>query len=251
MKHIKNFEKGAPHYHEEAAMQIHCAKQLAHYIGLHRHRITTGPILEIGCGTGFVTAQLLQLFANRPLHITDISAGMVDFCRNKISRPHSQISFGILDGENPISSQKYALIASGMTFQWFKKMEQAVDKLLKFLKPKGFIFFSFLEAQSFPEWRRCTQELSLPYTANPLPDMQVQKSLQPRASFWNESLIIKYPNAADFFRHLKRIGVGTSLQKPLSSHQMRRLLSHWDAKCPEGISVTYEIAYAMIVAEAF
>lgn len=251
---LRNFSKSAHCYHEEALLQQICANRLMAYLQEAQQEIVPGDILEIGCGTGFITEHLFRLFSDRIFCITDASPLMLQACYEGLGglRPFVDSEFKILDGENFNTSKKYALIVAGLVFQWFEALKNSIDRLMQGLVSGGSLFFSVLESQSFPEWRAYCQELGLPYTGNRLPELSVlcEMPISPlcKKTVWQETVKMAHPSAGHFFKHLKMIGAGTELsQKQLKPHEMKRLIQHWNTQCPEGVTITYHVVYCMYI----
>lgn len=249
----RNFSDKAETYDAEAKVQKYCAGKLAER--LQQGAIPDGDILEIGCGSGFLTRHIASMFPDRNYLVTDISSSMLKICRQNMTigkAASDKLSYSVLNGEDVSLNKGYSLIISGLTFQWFRNMQGSIASLSGLLDPRGGILaFSCLERESFPEWKQICCELDLPFTGNRLPSYKELKGLefpfQSEGNLIEESLCFKYPTARHFFHNLKRIGAGTSLNsKHLNPNQMKRLLRHWDAKFPEGITVTYNIVYGMI-----
>lgn len=232
---IGSFAKGSHTYDREAYVQGIAARSLGACLpGL---RLPEGPILEIGCGTGFLTKEIALHFPDRSALITDICPAMIEKCRFNVA---GNLSFSVLDGENFVEKNKYALIASGLAFQWFTHFEKSIANLYEGLKPGGLLLFSFLEAKSFPEWKKVCAELELPYTGNDLPRIDCLSNFVS----WEQQIALHYPSALECLKAFKRIGANTPLHgKRLSLTQMRTLLNRWDQ---EAVSLTYNIAYGAI-----
>lgn len=241
----QNFSKYAYEYDKNALIHRHCAKQLMECLGLIHTPLVEGPILELGCGTGFVSQELLAKLPKRDFVISDISTSMLSICAQNLQIPRSAtVRFQMLDGENVEASELYSLIISGLTFQWFQDIGQALKQCLAALKPKGLLAVSLLGSKSFPEWHQCCAELQIPCTANPMPDVYELERIEMKTLIYQEKVPQIYPNALQFFKSLKKIGAGTNLnEEKLTPSQMRRLINYWDACSPDGIRVTYEVIY--------
>lgn len=242
------FGRSTATYHAEAELQKACADRLLTL--LDRRSIPAGTVLEIGCGTGFITQKLVDRFADRALHITDLSTEMLAFCRANLdlSRFKGAIEFEPLDGERLAAQQRYALIVAGFVVQWFQQPTQSLQRLLQQLEPDGWLLVSFPSRDSFAEWKAICDRLQLPFTANSLPDPQMLQQLD-AAHCWTEAETIaaQFPDAAAFFRSLKAIGAGFSTSgKQLSPSQMRRLIQAWNRQREGAIDVHYHVVYGLI-----
>ncbi|MBF2000459.1 MAG: methyltransferase domain-containing protein [Synechococcales cyanobacterium M58_A2018_015] len=234
---VQHFGDAAQDYDRYAELQRQCAQQLLERIAAQSLHIPDGVILEIGCGTGFVTQALIQTFPHRYLEITDLSPQMIQACQSNLIIPSAQadrITFHVLDGEAIRQTEwRYALIVSGFVFQWFTNPIQSLHRLISCLQPGGWLCLSFPGKHSFPEWRAVCHRLNLPFTANPLPNPeQLQRQLPLDAMTRHLETVqftISYTNAIEFFRSLKRIGADVSRSKmQLSPAQLKQLLRHWD-----------------------
>jgi len=106
-------------------------------------------ILEIGCGTGHLTRQLLSSFPNAAITAVDIAPGMIEFARERVK--NGQVEFSCLDIEEAVLEKKYDIIISNTTFQWFNNLEGTIEKLGQMLKNNGAIAFSTFGHLTFNE----------------------------------------------------------------------------------------------------
>lgn len=254
-QHIaQTFGRASSTYHEQAWLQRECAADLLRWLEPWRDRLPPGPVLELGCGTGFVTEHLLHYFGDRPLEITDLSSEMVNFCRNRfaIASRHLSITYRVWDAESDDAPQAtYALMVGGFVFQWFSQPADRLQQLLRAIKPGGILLLSFPESNSFSEWRQMCEQLNLPYTANPLPNLSVLQQHCER-NFYTHHISQKviptsFPDAVDFFKSLKAMGTGYNTSgKALSTSQMKHLIQCWNERSPGGIIVHHHIAFLLI-----
>ncbi|MGB5596823.1 MAG: methyltransferase domain-containing protein [Crocosphaera sp.] len=253
-----NFSKGVQNYLAHSQVQKHCAEKLLKILQNYTYSIPDGSILEIGCGTGFVTQGLIKKFSNRFLDIIDISPEMLNFCQKNLQISDLEkdfIQFREMDGEQlSVDNHTYAAIISSFTVQWFQDIVKSLNRLINTLQPQGILLVAFPNDNSFTEWKNACNALNLPFTRNQLPntlELIKQLPITTNKTYFNEEKVtINYNNAADFFRSLKIIGAGLNLkQEKLSIPEMKQLINYWNYTCyPHKIEVTYEVTFLMIIA---
>jgi malonyl-CoA O-methyltransferase len=248
----QTFGRSASAYAAQATLQKDCAQTLINL--LENLKLPNGKLLEIGCGTGFVTQELIQKFPTRSLVVTDLSEEMLQFCQTNLEISVAQkplIQFQQQDGETiaaPVNP--YALVTSGFVVQWFRDPVKSLLKLVDMLQPGGVLLISFPTIHSFPEWRQICQACNLPFTANPLPDPQPIAAALSQATqchqILTQDLPLYFTNTAEFLRSFKAIGANLSQTgKQLSVQQMRQLIRAWDARSPNGITVHFQVCFGV------
>lgn len=247
----RHFGNAAAYYEKHADVQKEVARRLINALQPWRDILPPGPILEIGCGTGFVTEGLLELYPDRELKITDLSADMLATCEQKFGN-HPNATFEVLDAEDhPTGEPEYAMTVSGFTAQWFKDPALTLGRWLEVTKPGGLLLASFPGNESFPEWRQYCRELGLPFTGNTLPDteeMVIKLSTGPaQVDYYEDTITQKFSGAADFFRHLKQLGAHTQKKgRHLSLSEMKMLIKHWDEQQKGDIQVSYHVVFLAV-----
>lgn len=187
-----NFGRCADTYDRYAEIQRDTAETLASLLP----DLDKPDILEIGCGTGFLTQELCNKYPDATFLITDLSPDMVQFAQNKFQNP--QIQFAVMDGETPNTDKKFDLIVSSMAVQWFEDPQAGIEKLKTFLKPGGKIFFTSLGKKSFIEWRRTLRKLGLPEGVN--------TGITLPGKIHEDERFIFYPSTMGFLKSVKAIG---------------------------------------------
>lgn len=244
----RNFGKSAHRYHQEAKIQQKVAQGLTASVRPWKDIIPPGPVLEVGCGTGFLSESIRDEFPNRSIEITDISPEMVQFTESRLGAT-STSTFSVLnvdDWKEP--KEKYALIVSNFAAQWFKDTAIGLETLTKALLPGGLLLVAFPGNQSFKEWYECCLELGLPFTANTLPDVEeivVKLSMGPmQIDYYENDLYQNFKHSIEFFRHIKQIGAGFNKSgKSLSIKQLKLLTNFWDKKSSGNVKVKWHVVY--------
>lgn len=249
-----NFSAAASSYDRYATLQQQAAHSLARRLAELRPGVPPGPILEVGCGTGALSRELVTLFPDHRLTLIDLAPGMIAANRANLL-PHldspALIDWQVQDAEAITIRRHYALIASCLTAQWFQDLAATLSRLSEALLPGGLMLCSLLGAESFPEWRDHCRALALPCTMNPLPDqgelLTQLRALGHRISAREESITLPYPTVRDFFRALKKTGTATSATEGrLTRGQMARLLSTWQGQVQGPVTATYQLLTLLV-----
>lgn len=247
----QNFGKSVDYYQKHAEVQKEVARRLIASLEPWREIIPPGPILEVGCGTGFVTEGLTELYPKREKIVTDLSPEMVAFCKERFESADN-ITFDVLDAEQISKGEpEYAMTVSGFAAQWFEDPALTLGKLMEATRPGGLLLASFPGSESFPEWKEYCKELGIPFTGNTLPDTEevvIKLSTGPvQVDYYEDTVTQKFDSAADFFRHLKGIGAGSRKEgRALTPAEMKLLINHWDSKSRGEITVSYHVVFLAV-----
>ncbi|EFG84032.1 dethiobiotin synthase [Novacetimonas hansenii] len=230
-------------YDAVARIQRIAARQLAQRIA--QTCPTPGPqrILEIGCGTGFLTQHLRRLFPAAQIVATDIAPGMLHQTQAKFLDDPA-LSCHVMDAEQPDLTGPFDLICSSMAMQWFSARHETLRRLAALLSPGGVMAFSTLCRDSFTQWRGYYATLGLPCPMPVYPDLAMLEQEWPRTGkgSWTHETIIEVPQSAlSFLRELRAIGADVPTTAQVLPGGLRRVLKQADRDAT--FSVNYNIAY--------
>ncbi|MGM0546619.1 MAG: methyltransferase domain-containing protein [Bacteroidota bacterium] len=246
-----SFGEAASYYDEHATVPREVADRLIASLQPWRDIIPPGPIIELGCGTGYVTKGLAELYPDQNIEATDLSDGMVKFCREKFADPEN-ITFYQHDAEEILyEDPHYAMTVSGFTAHWFNDPAQTLAQWLEITKPGGLLLASFAGNESFPQWKKYCEELGLPFTGNQLPDVEemvIKMSVGPaQVDYYEDTVAQSYESASDFFDDLKKLGMGAQKEgRHLTSDERKLLVDHWDESTTGNITVRYHIVFLAV-----
>lgn len=95
-------------------------------------------ILDVGCGTGFVSEEMIARFGTARVTGVDPSEGMLERFRQKLaglSVEATLIQAGV--HEMPVPDAAFDAVVSGMAFHWFPEKPAAVAAMARRLRPGG------------------------------------------------------------------------------------------------------------------
>lgn len=203
-------------------------------------------ILEIGCGTGFLTRRLRDQFPDAELIATDLSPAMVARAAEDTTLA---ARFEVMDGEAPgYEGPWFDCIASSLAFQWFADLPRAVARLYGLLRPGGCLMFATMAQRSFHEWRAAHEAEGVRPGTPDYPSIEALRAmlaLHADAFLFEEEYVQDFGGARGLHRHLKGIGatVPAEGRSPLSPAVLRRVMRRFDEN---GGVCTYHIAFCRV-----
>ena len=225
----KSFGKRAQSYHQHAVLQRDIAKKLSDMLP----DIKPVKIAEIGCGTGFLTEELLAKYPQVQLHATDLSTDMLHFTRQRFTG-YKNLSCSVQDGETLNLAGQYDLIVTSMAVQWFDNPVAALEGYKNLLTPNGEIYFTTLGQESFKEWH------------NVLDDNGLLNTPAYKGIVKEEKNVVIYKDGLHFLKHLKEVGAHQAKEDytPKSSTQIKQACRDLEEKFDT--AVTWHILYGCL-----
>lgn len=111
----RHFGRAAPGYEHHARVQARAAQALVE-AARGRLRVAGPRVLDVGCGTGLLTARLLDAWPGAELLALDLAEGMVRAAAFRlVGRP---VRFAVGDIEAGFPKERFELVASSMALQW-------------------------------------------------------------------------------------------------------------------------------------
>lgn len=207
----RRFSRGAKEYDKYA----HVQKIMGDKLVSMTSNTNISSILEIGCGTGYVTRQICLKYPSATIDALDIAPGMIEHAKGKIKSPN--VNFICGDCENISFEKKYDLIISNATFQWFNDFKNTVDKLYDLLTPKGHIIFSTFGEGTFYELRQAFTKASLKLKKEKISPSQIflskdelKEKLKRNIHIAESNQLEYFEDCNEFFLSLKKIGANNS-----------------------------------------
>src|SRR5699024_6606905 len=110
-------------------------------------------VLEIGCGTGFLTEYFIQNFSFNRYVANDI----IPECADYVDMISPEVEFLEGDVEELALDEKFDLIVSNATLQWAEDLKSVVSKLNNMLKDRGILAFSIFGNRNLEQMSKILQ----------------------------------------------------------------------------------------------
>jgi malonyl-CoA O-methyltransferase len=205
-------------------------------------------ILEIGCGTGFLSKLIVERFKEARVFISDLSMEMVTSCRSKGSA-----TYLVCDGEALPFAKGFRpeLVISNMSLHWFQNFEASLGKLFDITS--GVLAFSIPVLGTFKAWELAHQKLGI--NNRMLQFYSLQRLEQILSGLKPKKLLIKtiqlsqpVSSGLAFLQQLKAIGASPNIKPEADSYsaaELKALCREVDKYWPEEIA-NYEIAICIL-----
>ncbi len=145
----KRFNKAALTYDEYANVQKKMGDVLIQKLCQTYTSQAPLSILELGCGTGYVTEQLVNSFPYAFVTSVDFAPDMIEQAKKRIGAEKAVFICG--DIEQIDFSGRYDVIISNATFQWMNDLQGTIDRLCKSLQDNGTMMFTTFGHETFKE----------------------------------------------------------------------------------------------------
>lgn len=252
----RNFARRAASYDRHAGVQRRMARNLLARV---QEALPPPPrILEIGCGTGYLTALLRQVYPRAQLVALDLDSALIDQARRRLG-PDSLVSWLVADGEAFIRGG-FDLIISNATFQWFTHPGAALESQAQALAPGGCLAFSTLGPRTFKELDASLVEAAQALNVPRMPEIPARsfntlrkwEALLEQAGFSRvqsarEILEAHFPNVPEFLKALKALGATNPRPRAFSPRLLNALIRAYESRFRQNgsIPVTYEIIWTL------
>lgn len=241
-----SFKASSATYEEHAVVQKDVSLRLLSLLdGVAQNLQKTFPVaLEIGCCTGFLTAELVNRFCIQTIYLNDL---VKDFCLLSAARIDSVVTNAeILDGdiEGVSLPNNLDLVISSATLQWMTDLCSLVKKVSLALEPGGLFVFSIFGPGTMKEIETLTGRCLNYQSAEDIYQsvgryFDILKTHQ-------EQHVLYFPTVRGVLRHIKATGVGGLGQKERWTHSRFRqfeLAYVSQFGTDEGLPVTYDSIY--------
>lgn len=224
-----NFSRSSSSYAEHAFVQKRAAETLFNMLD----KLSSAPkkIIEIGCGTGFLTEKLFAAFPDASFLICDLSEKMIGCCKSENSAFKGNVEYKACDALEALSApETYDLAISGLAFQWMENSLPAViGKIHEKLNPGGILAFSTLTTNTFCKLREAFKAADSVF---PGPELFTASEIKSMCSIFGKSIFKEeteyadFASPVDFLRHIKRTGAGNASGRPVPPSVLKKVIDY-------------------------
>ncbi|MED4079621.1 malonyl-ACP O-methyltransferase BioC [Halalkalibacterium halodurans] len=259
----RHFSKSAHLYDGVNHVQRKMAHRLVQLLDEKRRDAKDEPraILDIGCGTGWLTRECLKSFPQATIDAVDLSKQMLEVAEKNVSfHPNVQFIQGDIEKmvrEKP-SAKTYDVIVANAVFQWLDKPTETVGQLRSWLKPNGLLLFSTFGPDTFYELhdsfllaakqlRIIDERRGLDYLSKS-EWKRILDGLFAELTIHEEKAIESYSTVEQFLHTVKKMGATYSQSsRPLSKryYQLMKEIYEQRYRTEDSIPATYDCLYVL------
>ncbi|WP_283750688.1 malonyl-ACP O-methyltransferase BioC [Bacillus cereus] len=258
----KRFNGAAVSYDQYANVQKKMAHSLLSILKRRYSETSSIRILELGCGTGYVTEQLSKLFPKAQITAVDFAESMITIAKTRQNTEN--VTFHCEDIERLRLEESYDVIISNATFQWLNNVKQVIRNLFHHLSTDGIVLFSTFGQETFQElhasFQRAKEEKNIQnetligqrfYSKDQL--LHICKIETGDVHVSETRYIERFAEVREFLHSIRKVGATNSneesyCQSPSLFRTMLRIYER-DFTETEGIVATYHALFTYITKE--
>lgn len=232
----KRFAKNLDTYNDNAKIQKRMAERLLSFLP----KKDFSSILEIGCGTGFLTELINKEFVFDNYTANDI----VSECETYVKKINPNINFVADDIEIAIknSNKTYDLIISNAAFQWVENLKEFIELLMSKLNKDGILLFSTFGQENYREINFVLGK-TLPYYS--VVDLdEILKNYERRIE--QEMHVMAFKTPKDILKHIKATGVNALEIVSWTKSDMQKFENGYNNFCSKTPTLTYHPIYVLL-----
>jgi malonyl-CoA O-methyltransferase len=247
-KVMRSFAAASLSYDGFAHLQRTVGRSLLNCIEVER---LTGILLDLGCGTGFLSGELLVAAGDIQIIALDIALPMLKMARTKLIS-NTNVGFVCADAESlPVAASRIDQVCSNLALQWCRNLEVAFTDIHRVLRPGGQFIFTTFGPQTLQELKTAWAEVDDYQHVNEFYDEAQLRYFLQCAGFSEIAITSKvynstYSSVMALMQELKHIGahnVTVGRNKQLTTKaQMQAMMGAYEKHDSSGlVFATYEV----------
>lgn len=206
--------------------------------------ISFNNVLEIGCGTGFLTKELVERYPVKHFFINDLVADFEDDIRELVGQKQDRnIDYLVGDIEEIDIPQNLDVIISTSTFQWITQIKELFDKLQHHLSSNGYLIFSTFGINNFNEIKSIEKIGLYYYSFEEIKNRLKQNFTLLYAG--EEEIVKHFEGPRAVLQHIKQTGVNALQKKKWTKSDLIRFENKYNELYSDenGVRLTYHPMY--------
>lgn len=195
-------------------------------------------ILELGCGTGGLTARLIERFPQAKVVVVDLASEMVDHVRGK-GMPVDTV---VADAEEYVrrDTGRYDLIISNAAAQWFTDPRETIQVCRGLVGADGVVAFTTFGDRTFHELATSFAEAYADLGLIPVPHVLPLASAADWLAWFADAdvdqreLVCTFSDVRSFLRSVQLAGASLSAgtPRPIPRRVLARMKARYEERFP-------------------
>ncbi|MFI3299874.1 MAG: malonyl-ACP O-methyltransferase BioC [Candidatus Gastranaerophilales bacterium] len=226
----QQFKKSMDKYGAKAIVQKNLAIKLVDE--LMEFGLEFDTILELGCGTGFLTQEIAEKLNFSTYYTNDL----IEQSKKYVDKILPENIFICGNAQRIKPPKNMDLIVSNAMFQWFTSLEKISEHYSKLLNKQGILAFSTFAPENFCEIRDLTG-LSLKYKTVAEIEKEISGGFRIIKSLQYQE-ILEFNTPLELLAHMKNTGVNSLSNSNLTFKEVKKFCDNYKEKFPQ-ITLTY------------